>query len=43
MALDQDGKKPTTVFRPEDIFYLEFDLVDAPARYQDQHEMVHGG
>ena len=31
MAFDQDGKKPTTVYGPKDIFYLEFDLVNAPA------------
>ena len=31
MAFDQDGKKPTTVYGTQDIFYLEFDLVNAPA------------
>jgi hypothetical protein len=31
LAFDQDGKKPTTVYGTQDMFYLEFDLVDAPA------------
>lgn len=31
MAYDQDGKRPTKVFGTQDMFYLEFDLVDAPA------------
>jgi hypothetical protein len=30
MALDQDGKKPTTVYGTQDVFYLEFDLLNAP-------------
>ncbi len=34
MALDQDGKQPTTVFGPNDMFYLDFDLVNAPADTQ---------
>jgi len=31
MAFDQDGERPTSVFGTQDIFYLEFDLLDAPA------------
>jgi hypothetical protein len=31
MAYDQEGKRPTTVFGTQDVFYLEFDLVNAPA------------
>jgi hypothetical protein len=30
MAADQDGKNPTTVFGTQDVFYLVFNLVDAP-------------
>jgi hypothetical protein len=30
MASDQEGKNPTTVYGPQDKFYLDFDLVDAP-------------
>jgi hypothetical protein len=29
LAYDQDGTRPTTIFGTQDIFYLEFDLLDA--------------
>jgi hypothetical protein len=31
MATDQEGKNQTEVFAAGDVFYLEFDLIDAPA------------
>jgi hypothetical protein len=30
MALDQDGKSPTTTFAPTDVFYAVADLANAP-------------
>jgi hypothetical protein len=34
LASDQDGNNPTTVFGTQDMIYLEFDLLDAPADTQ---------
>lgn len=31
LAFDSDGKKPTTVFSPNDVFYAVADLKNAPA------------
>ena len=31
MAFDEDGKNPTTVFTPSDVFYVVGDLNNAPA------------